>query len=192
MEYLSILEEVSMKELSLHILDVVENSFKAEATLVTVKLFENTEKNEINIFIRDNGRGMSREVLENVINPFFTTRTTRKVGLGLSLLKATAERCNGGFSISSELGAGTEVEAHFERNNIDLPPIGDFATTIVSLIGNSYNCDILLVRKLDKKEYKLDTREIKKTLECEDLNEVDILMWIKEYLKEKEDNLLDC
>lgn len=181
-----------MKELSLHILDIVENSFKAKANLVKIIWKEDIAENKIELIVEDDGTGMSEELLERATNPFFTTRTTRKVGLGLSLLKATAERCGGCFCISSELGRGTKLEVWFERNNIDLPPLGDFVNTIVSLVGNQYNCDVLLKRSINENFYELDTRDIKRVLECEDLSEVDILMWIKEYLKEKEDKLLDC
>lgn len=178
-----------MKELSLHILDIVENSFRAKASLVQLEIKEDSLKNKTSIKVIDDGVGMSELFLKEVTNPFKTTRTTRKVGLGLSLLKACAERCNGIFNIKSKEGLGTELFVSFEKNNIDLPPLGDIVGTIVALVGNRYYCDLSLKRYLDGKEYSIDTKAIKAVLECDDLSQIDILTWLKEFLEEKEKEL---
>lgn len=179
-----------MKEISLHILDIVENSFRADAKNVRLLINENLKNNIISIIIEDDGNGMSSEFLENVTNPFKTTRTTRNVGLGLSLINATVKRCNGEFEISSEIGVGTIISMSFQRDHIDLPPLGDLTGTIVALAGNSYGCNIIFDRKLNGENYELDTLEIKNILECEDLTSVDILSWMREFIREKEKGLI--
>ena len=118
-----------MKEISLHIMDIVQNSITANAKLIEISLVIDRKKDVISITIKDNGKGMSKEMLANVTSPFVTTRTTRRVGLGISLFKAGAEGSGGSFTITSEEGAGTELTASYVLDNIDRPPIGDFAGT---------------------------------------------------------------
>ncbi len=114
-----------MKTLSDHILDIVQNSIQAKANLIKIRLEENKIKDICSLIISDNGCGMDTETLKQASNPFFTTRTTRKVGLGLSLLKQNAERANGSFLLSSEQNKGTRVEAVFQLSNMDKPVLGE-------------------------------------------------------------------
>ena len=114
-----------MKEISLHILDIIQNSISAKAKVIQLTIFESTINNVLIVTIEDNGQGMEEDFLEKVTNPFITTRTTRKVGLGISLLKAAAERCGGSFHIDSQKGIGTKVEAIFQYNHIDRAPLGN-------------------------------------------------------------------
>ena len=113
-----------MKELSLHILDIVQNSVKAKATEIKIDIIESPEKNLLEISIADNGCGMSKDFLERVRDPFATTRTTRKVGMGISLFEAAAQQCGGHLAIDSELGKGTTLYVCFELDNIDRVNIG--------------------------------------------------------------------
>ena len=122
-----------MRELSLHILDIVTNSIEANATRVIVALSESQKKNSLNIRVRDNGKGMSPELLERVLDPFVTTRTTRPVGMGLSLFKQAAEQTGGFFNLSSTLGKGTITTAQFQLNNLNRAPMGYIADTIMNL-----------------------------------------------------------
>ncbi len=175
-----------MKELSLNILDIAENSIKAGATLTEIILNETDDILEITI--KDNGCGMDEETLKNVVDPFYTTRTTRKVGLGLPLLKLAAEQSEGSFQIESsidEKGHGTVVKALFNKKHIDFTPLGDVISSITTLIQGHPECDFLFSHNLPKGEIKLDTREIRQILEDVPLNSYEVIKWIEEYLKEQ-------
>ncbi|QEK12318.1 sensor histidine kinase [Crassaminicella thermophila] len=171
-----------MKELSLHILDIVQNSITAKATFIQIIIEENEKENFINIKIIDNGIGMNKDLLEKVINPFVTTRKTRKVGLGISLFKAAAERCNGRFYIQSELGKGTEIFASFERDHIDRAPLGNMVDTIITIIMANEKIDYVYKHTFNECEFIFDTREIRKVLGGMPLNDVAVIDWMKNYI----------
>jgi signal transduction histidine kinase len=157
-----------MRELSLHILDVVENGITAGGNCIWIEVEEARQKNQLKIVIRDNGSGMPVEKLENINDPFITSRTTRRVGLGLSLLAAATERCEGTLRVDSEPGKGTAIEATFRFNHIDRAPLGDMAATITTLIMGNPGIDFVYSHRIDGKEFSLDTREIR--TEMEDLS----------------------
>jgi signal transduction histidine kinase len=138
-----------MRELSLHILDVVENGITAGGDCIWIEVDEARKKDLLKIVIRDNGRGMPVEKLENIDDPFITSRTTRRVGLGLSLLAAAAKRCEGELRVNSEPGKGTEVEATFRYNHIDRAPLGDMAATIGTLILGNPGIDFIYAHHID-------------------------------------------
>ena len=123
-----------MRELSLHILDIVTNSIEAEATRIILWIEESMDKNLFSITIRDNGHGMSQELIDRVIDPFVTTRTTRPVGMGLPLLRQAAMACGGDLHISSRVGKGTILNAHFLNNSLNRAPLGEISETMVNLI----------------------------------------------------------
>ncbi|HHY91198.1 MAG TPA: ATP-binding protein [Clostridiales bacterium] len=173
-----------MRELALHILDIAQNSISAKATLIKIEIEEYTAKNLIQIRIIDNGIGMSKELLEKVTDPFITTRKTRKVGLGISLFKAAAERCGGHFEIRSEIGEGTEVCATFERDHIDRAPLGNMPDTMVSLITANDQIDYLYRHVFDDKEFVFDTKEIRKILGEVPLSNIQVIDWIHHYIKD--------
>jgi hypothetical protein len=154
-----------MEDLSLHILDIVENSTRAGATLVEIKITEDTEKDLLQIVIKDNGSGMDREMVKKVRDPFTTTRTTRRVGLGLSMLEQAAKEAGGDLSIVSEPGRGTEVKATFQASHIDRKPIGDMGSSVISLIAGNPNVDFIYESDLDGEKTTLDTRMIKEELD---------------------------
>jgi signal transduction histidine kinase len=157
-----------MRELSLHILDVVENGITAGGNCIWIEVEEARQKNQFKIVIRDNGSGMPVEKLQNINDPFITSRTTRRVGLGLSLLAAATERCEGTLRVDSEPGKGTAIEATFRFNHIDRAPLGDMAATITTLIMGNPGIDFVYSHRIDGKEFSLDTREIR--TEMEDLS----------------------
>lgn len=173
-----------MKELSLHILDIAKNSVKAKASLIQVIIVEDEEKNLLSIEIIDNGCGMSEEFLKRVRDPFSTTRTTRKVGMGIPLFEAASMQCGGELHIKSKEGVGTEVIATFEHNHIDRAPLGDMVGTIKTLIWGSPEIDFLYRHTKNGKEFLLDTRELKKVLGDVPLDTPDVLSWIDEYVRE--------
>jgi hypothetical protein len=173
-----------MEDLSLHILDIAENATAAGAQLVEITINQDTARDRLEIVIRDNGRGMERGMLEKAGDPFFTTRTTRRVGLGLSLLQQAAREAGGEFFISSKPGQGTEVRATFQASHIDRKPLGDMGSTLVSLILGNPDVDFVYAFNLDGEETRLDTRTIKAELDdTTTLSDPAILNWIKSICK---------
>ena len=173
-----------MRELSLNILDIAQNSISAGASLITIEVSENRTDQTLLIGIYDNGRGMSEEQVKSVIDPFFTTRTTRKVGMGIPLFKMAAEQTGGSLEIKSELGVGTEVKAYFKTDSVDFTPLGDVASTIQMLITMNTDRDFVYKHIVDGKEFVCDTREIKAILGDVPLDSYEISQWILEFIKE--------
>lgn len=171
-----------MRELALNILDIVENSVKANATLVEIDVI--AKDNLLTIAIKDDGKGMSKEFLAKVTDPYTTTRTTRKVGMGLPLLKMEAEMSGGNFKIESELGVGTTVTTCFEINHIDRPPLGDLGETMSTLLCNGDLVDYVLNYSVDDVGFSLDTRELKNELDGIPLDEPEVLLFVKNYIRE--------
>ena len=180
-----------MRELSLNVLDIAQNSVSANATLVEIELIEDTKKNELLIGVYDNGKGMTPEQVENVRDPFFTTRTTRKVGMGIPLFKFAAEMTGGNLEIESEAGVGTKVRAYFKTDHLDFTPIGDMTSTIISLVTMNLHMDFLYRRKVDDREFTVDTRQLKEILGDVPLNEPSIALWITQYINENTKQLLE-
>lgn len=178
-----------MKELSLNILDIAENSTKAKATLVEILITESDA--ELEISIRDNGTGMTEEVISSVTNPFYTTRKTRSVGMGIPLFKIAAEQTGGSLRITSRhidsfpTDHGTTVTARFNKNHIDFTPLGDVVSSVVTLIQGHPSVDFLFIHKSEGREVMLDTREIRDVLDGVPLDTFEVLIWIKENLEEQ-------
>jgi len=173
-----------MKDLSLHILDIVQNSIRAKAKLIGIEITELPKDNQLIINITDDGSGMNQEQLQRAIDPFYTSRTTRKVGLGLSLFKQNAEQTGGTFNIESELGKGTKVTAMFGLNHLDRPVMGDLVGTLLLLICSSETTDYVFKHQTPSGEFKLDTRELKQTLENVPINHPEVRSFLKEMLHE--------
>ena len=174
-----------MKELSLNILDITENSVKAGATLTEISI--NETRDELLISIKDDGCGMSEETVRSVTDPFYTTRTTRSVGLGIPLFKLAAEQTGGRFEISSDTGEhhGTTVKAYFNKNHLDFTPLGDVISSITTLIQGHPDTDFLFTHTIGGKEISLDTRELRLVLEDVPLNTFEVLEWIKGNLEDQ-------
>ena len=173
-----------MRELSLNILDIAQNSISAGASLITIEVNENTAEKTLLIDIYDNGCGMSEDQVQSVIDPFFTTRTTRKVGMGIPLFKMAAEQTGGNLEIKSELGAGTEIRATFKTDSVDFTPLGDVASTIQMLITMNIDRDFVYNLKVNEKEFVCDTRELKAILGDVPLDTYEVSQWILEFIKE--------
>jgi anti-sigma regulatory factor (Ser/Thr protein kinase) len=173
-----------MKDLSLHILDIVQNSIRAKAKLIGIEITELPKENHLIITITDDGTGMSPEQLKSAIDPFYTSRITRKVGLGLSLIKQNAELTGGTFNIESELEKGTKVTAVFGLNHLDRPVMGDLVGTLLLLICSSGETDYVFKHQTPSGEYALDTRELKQTLENVPINHPEVRSFLKEMLRE--------
>ena len=178
-----------MKELSLNILDITENSVKAQATLVEILLTEDEDK--LTITIKDDGVGMTKEILEQVRNPFYTTRTTRKVGMGIPLFQFAAEQTGGNVTIESRHidadpeSHGTAISALFFKKHIDFTPLGDIVSTIVTLIQGHPDTDFIFEHKTAENAVRLDTKELRDILDGVPLDTFEVLIWIKENLEEQ-------
>ncbi len=169
-----------MKELSLHILDVIQNSLKAGATCVEIKV---EERDDVFRFsVKDNGCGMSEEFLQKVRDPFTTTRTTRKIGLGIPLLEAAAMQCNGKLEISSAVGVGTELTASFQNSHIDRAPLGDIAQTMVTVISGHPQVTFLYTHCCGDQTFVFSTEEAQAILQDVPLDTPEVLQWIGEHL----------
>ena len=173
-----------MKELSLNILDIAENSVSAKATFIEVAIWESVTKNILEIKITDNGCGMSEEFLKTVTDPFSTTRKTRKVGMGISLLKLAAEQADGKFEINSTLGKGTVVTALFKHNHIDRPPLGDIGQTISALVSCNLDIDFIYKHSFEGNEFCFSTKEVVETIPDVPLNTLEVVLWMQDYINE--------
>ncbi|HEY8392602.1 MAG TPA: ATP-binding protein, partial [Capillibacterium sp.] len=152
---------ILLKDLSLYLLDLAQNSLQAGASLIIFSLDERIEENRLVVEIEDNGKGMTAEEVAQVTDPFFTTRSTRRVGLGVPLFAAAAERCGGKLKIQSAPQQGTKLTASFLLNHWDKPPLGDMAATLITLIAGHPGADFIYQHRRGKARYHLDTRAIK-------------------------------
>ena len=173
-----------MRELSLNVMDIAQNSISAGASLITITVVEDQPGDTLSISVEDNGKGMSEETVKKVIDPFYTTRTTRSVGLGVPLFKMEAEMTGGSFTIRSQLGVGTNLIAVFI-------PLGDINGTVQLLISCNPQLDfifhrVLLTDRGERREFALKTEELRQVLgEDVPLDTPDVVLWIKEYLAEQ-------
>lgn len=182
-----------MKELSLNVLDIAQNSVKAKAKNILIKITET--ETSLTLEITDDGCGMSNEMVENVINPFCTTRTTRKVGLGIPLLKLAAEQTGGTVEIKSvseqvdPANCGTKVTAVFFKNHLDFTPLGDIVSTVTALIQGSPDIEWRFEHHLENGTVELDTKELREVLGDVPLDTYEVIKWIEAYLNEGYDSI---
>lgn len=173
-----------MRELSLHILDIAQNSIVADAEEIRIAIIEDHREDRLAICIKDDGRGMDQETVKKVIDPFYTTRTTRKVGLGIPMFKQAAELCEGSFSITSSPGVGTDIVAEFKHSHIDRMPLGNMSDTLITIINSNEKIDLMYTHTIDEEKFTLSTRDIKKTLGELPITNLDVLIWLRDYIKE--------
>ncbi len=173
-----------MTEISLNILDVAQNSISAGAKLIEISVVVDTKSDVLTVVIKDNGCGMDEEKLEKVIDPFFTTRTTRKVGLGIPFYKLAAENTGGSFNITSQLGLGTTVTAVFGLSHIDRMPLGDINFTIHTLVTLNSGVDFYYLYEIDERSFTLDTKEFREILGDIPFNLPEVSAYINDYLDE--------
>ncbi len=178
-----------MRELSLHILDVLENALAADATCVDLIIEEDLTTDRLTITVRDDGRGMGAEQLKRIYDPFFTTRTTRHVGLGVPLFKAAAERCNGELTVTSQPGKGTTLRAIFQHSHIDRAPLGDIEGTLLAFILSGA-CDLHYVHQVGEEEaFEFHTADIRAELGDIPLTHSAVRNWLQEFISEGETEL---
>lgn len=172
-----------MRELALHLLDIAENSIAAGAQNITIVVMEDTVNDRLRMSVEDDGRGMDAETIQKVLDPFYTTRTTRKVGLGIPLLKAAAEACNGFLEIHSTPGKGTLLEVEFQHSHIDRMPLGHLASTVLSLVIAAPEIHWRLEYIVNQSSFVFDDAPIKAELVDVPLTEPDILVFLTEMLE---------
>ena len=175
-----------MNELALYILDLTQNSVTAGASCVEISVTLDREADTLVILIKDDGCGMSKEFVAKVTSPFTTTRKTRKVGLGIPMIKQLCEMCEGAFGIESEVGKGTTLHLEFRLSHVDLPPMGDLAETMTALvIGSPDKPDFRLVYSEGAEPYVFDTAMIRQVLgEDVPLNTPEVVLWMQDDLRE--------
>ena len=178
-----------MRELALNILDIAENSLRAGATLVEIAVQADFSQDKLCISVNDNGKGMSEEMLASVCDPFTTTRTTRKVGMGLPLFKYSAESAGGSFQISSQEGKGTFVAAQYRISHVDRMPLGDFGGVALQLVTMNPHTDFVFTAECGERQGVLDTREVREILGEEiPFGAPEVRAFLRDYIKE---NLTD-
>ncbi|MDL2219445.1 ATP-binding protein [Ruminococcaceae bacterium OttesenSCG-928-O06] len=173
-----------MQELSMNILDIAENSVRADASLVEIALIQDSASGMQSLVVRDDGKGMDEEMVRRVTDPFTTTRTTRKVGLGLPFLQMAARQTGGDLSIQSTPGVGTTVTASFTMGHIDLAPLGDMGGTLAALVQSGEEIDFLFTFEKDGRKFVFDTREARRMLDGVPLGTPAVVQFIKEHVNE--------
>lgn len=173
-----------MEDLSLHILDIAENSITAGADRIEIRIIEDIGKDTFSIEIKDNGKGISEEALKKVTDPFYTTRKTRRVGLGLSLLSQSVKETGGNIFVTSREAVGTIVYACFKYSHIDRKPLGNIVDTLIVLIAGNPGIDLFYEHKRNDNTYSLDTAFIKSKLEGVLINSPEVIELIKKDIQE--------
>jgi len=174
-----------LEDLSQHILDIAENSLNAGADRIEITVLQDTAKNRLALEVVDNGRGMDAETAVKVLDPFYTTRTTRRVGLGLPFLKQSAELCGGSLSLQSSPGEGTRLSADFTLDCIDRPPLGNIPSTIVTLLAGAPGVHWIYRHACDGRTFEFDSKEILEILgDPALLQSAEVALWLRDFLKE--------
>lgn len=172
-----------MEDLSLHILDIAENSIKAGASSIYITVEENTKSNELNLRITDNGKGMSEEECRQASNPFYSTNTKKRIGLGLSLMKQATNDAAGSFTVSSQKNKGTTITATFTYDHLDRKPLGNMAATMIALIASKPNISLRYRHAVNGRVFGFNTREFKKRIKGMRINDAKALIRLKKDLE---------
>ena len=174
-----------MKDLSLHLMDIMQNSLTAGASYVEVTVRAEKKKDLLTLSVKDDGKGMSEETLRRVSDPFYTTRTTRKAGLGIPLFKASAEMAGGSFSIDSEPGKGTVVTAVYQISHIDRKPLGSVADTVTMCIMGHPGIEFHLILENEESSFVFRTEEVREQIGDVPVNDPVIIGYLKEMIEEQ-------
>ena len=173
-----------MLELSLHILDIAENSIRAGAKLIQITVTEDSVSDRLTIQFKDDGAGMTEDILEKVLDPFYTTKKVRRFGLGLPMLSEAARAAGGSFDIQSKKGIGTTVTADFKRSHIDRQPFGNIADTLITLIAGNPEIDFLYRHLVNGRIFEFETAVIKKEIDDVPINHVDVMSFVRQLIEE--------
>jgi hypothetical protein len=178
-----------MRELSMHVLDLLENALEAGATQVQLTIEEDLAADKLMIEVEDNGRGMDRAVAERALDPFYTTRTTRHVGLGLPLLKAAAERCGGSLTLTSGVGSGTVVRATFVHSHLDRAPLGRVEDSLLAFLMSEKRVGLVYRHRVGEQVFEMDTAAIEAELDGVPLSHPRVRQWLHVAIREGEREL---
>lgn len=173
-----------MEDLSLHILDLVENAIAAKAKKIEISIQEAPKEDRLVIEIKDDGMGMDQEVSQKAIDPFFTTRSSRRVGLGLSLMAQAAQQAGGRLQIESELEKGTRVVAIFQYQHIDRKPLGDVVETMTTLFLGNPELEISYIHQKDGKSYGFSSQMLRERFKNQSLTHPEVIQWLRKHLRE--------
>ena len=171
-----------MNDLSMHILDIIQNSLSAGASLIELDVWEDVLNNLLTITIKDNGKGMTPEQVAMVTDPFFTSRTTRKVGMGLPLYRQSAEQSGGALKVASKVGAGTSVTATFGYDHFDRPPMGDLANAVVLMMSANPDHFFRFTYQYNDRTYSINTQEITEALDGLPIHDVGVIKMIQQII----------
>ena len=178
-----------MKELAYHILDIANNSVRGKASTINVLINEDIIGNRLTMKINDDGTGIKEDILKTIKDPFTTSRTMRKVGLGIPFLNDTCMTCEGSLVIDSVVGEGTKVKATMRYNHIDRPPLGNITSTMTTLISSEDQINIMYKHIVNDVEFEVSTQQLKDILGDVPLSQVEVVLWLKSYIKENLDEL---
>lgn len=178
-----------LPEISLNVLDIVQNSIGAKATKIRIKIIIEPTENHLTLVITDNGQGMTKEALDQVEDPFYTTRTTRSVGLGIPFLKQEALSTGGSFTINSKVNEGTVVEAIFVTNHIDCMPLGNIAETVVLLMTMEDKVDVVYTYQVGQESFTLDSREVKEIVGNDSMKRREIRQFLLDMLQSNQEEI---
>lgn len=173
-----------MQDCAMQILELIMNSIHADSTYIVISIQDSVKKNEYKFTVEDNGKGMNEETVQKVTSPFLTSRTTRKVGLGVAFMKGLTEQCNGTFKIESKLNHGTVIIATVQRNHWDTPALGDLGEMMMCSIQANEKIDYYFTYETDTQKFIFESREVKEKIEGVRIIEPDILLWIREYINQ--------
>ncbi len=173
-----------MEDLSLHILDIVENAIEAKAKKIGIRVMEEPKEDRLVIEIKDDGTGMDEKVSQKAIDPFFTTRTSRRVGLGLPLMAQAAREAGGGIEIESDLGKGTKVTVTFQYHHIDRKPLGSMIETMTTLLLGNPDLDISYTHRKEGRSYTLRSQRLKERFQGRSLTHPEVIQWLRKHLQE--------
>lgn len=179
-----------MRELALHLLDLVQNAVEAGADVITAAVVEERSAGWLRLVVSDNGCGMSAKQCQQVLDPFYTSRQTRRVGLGLALIQMSTSRCGGDVIIESTPGQGTKVDATWQWSHLDRPPLGNLAETFKVLLVSNRQLDLKCVHQIDDRIFTISIRELTSALGGIELTQPEVLLWLEEYLVENEQRLM--
>jgi len=173
-----------VEDICFHVIDLVQNSVAANASVIRLSLAESNDRDALTLEVADNGRGMDKQTLEKVQDPFFTTKNFKKVGLGIPLLKATAQSCRGDFNITSKVGRGTHVTAQLQRSHLDCPPLGNLEETLLSLLVSLDQVDLQFFYRNDRGEFHISSGAIRAQSGGTHLSHPDVYRFLRDYIHE--------
>ena len=173
-----------VEDLCFHLVDLVQNSVAAGARTIALSVREDKSRDSLTLEVADDGRGMDRPTLLKVQDPFFTSKSFKKVGLGIPLLKATSEACRGHFSIRSRAGQGTRVQARLQKSNVDCPPLGDLEATLLSLLASLDQVNLVFSYRNDRGKFSLSSEEIRRQVGDLHFSHPEVYGFLKSYIHE--------